>query len=241
MVVILEMIIFLIAFLISWLPQDADSFTVYRNGERIAQTQRLYFADTMAEGCIRHKYWITAWKYGRETVPSRVVSGLWLDWSCGCQDTMVWKAKQGDDLLKIVLPRSKWLCSWRLRDEVFRVLQDEKRKHSRGMAYKTKNCMGKRGYNSVLFRYKLYGRIYRNAAEEEFNMQKLLRGFGRIHQGSPADIKERIKCICLYDLNHDGVVDLSDFALLDTSIEHVQELAEFGRVYGRRAEYEFWR
>ncbi|MHA1280744.1 MAG: hypothetical protein ACTSQ8_26655, partial [Candidatus Helarchaeota archaeon] len=105
----------------------------------------------------------------------------------------------------------------------------------------------------------IYERIHKKDATEGDYLQKLPKELEGIHKRSSADItkqinwrlrginrngnnclpKETIKCICLYDLNHDGVIDLSDFALLD--ISHVQELAEFGRVYGRRAEYEFWR
>jgi len=224
------MIIFLIAFIISWQHPGADSFTVYRNGEPIAQTQRLYFEDTTAESCIRHKYWITAWKYGRETVPSKVVSGLWLDCSCGCPDTMVWKDHQGDDLLKIVLPRSKWIYSWRLRDEVFQV-------HTKGWQRTMACSKDTKAMGGSLWReYRILQQRTNDYTQK--SLQTMLKVNSSGGQRNPADITEQVKCLCLYDLNHDGVVDLSDFVMLEPDLEM---LREFRNVYGRRAEYEFWR
>jgi len=159
---------------------------------------------------------------------------------------MVWKDHQSDDVLKIVLPRSKWICSWRLNDEVFQVLQRQQVKQRGKMAYTSQGFpLGFIRQDLMFSGDTIYERIHKKDAAEGDYLQKLFKELKSVHQRSPADITEQVKCICLYDLNHDGVVDLSDFVLLvrglDTSLEHVQELAEFGRVYGRKAEYEFWR
>lgn len=89
-----------------------DSFRIWRNGKHIASVADSTWGDTDPLA-VRRYYYLTALAQGyRESDPSNVVSGLYIDWSDGAEVVMV-KIKEYDGhCIKVVLPWGPWSLDW---------------------------------------------------------------------------------------------------------------------------------